>query len=270
MSGEHRDVARRYGEALRDALAEEGDEGALSAAYDVGRDAVAQGLSVLDLATIHNEALVDELRAGSGRPADRTAQAAGDFFLESLSAYEMLARVLRQSSEAARLEQRHAVLLRQLSGFLGDASLAIDANASLQEVLQLVVEHALEVVDADACTAHLAPNDREPEVREAQALARSDAPHPAVREQLTDLYSELCPGGGPARLDAAAVAERVPGAQAAWLAAPLTALDGRVIGLLQLFSLGHGRAFSTVDEAVLVQLAQMASATFERMDLYRR
>jgi GAF domain-containing protein len=50
----------------------------------------------------------------------------------------------------------------------------------------------------------------------------------------------------------------------------VTALDGRVIGLLQLFSFGAARPFSAVDEAVVVQLAQMASATFERMDLYRR
>jgi GAF domain-containing protein len=72
------------------------------------------------------------------------------------------------------------------------------------------------------------------------------------------------------RLDAAAVAERVAGAEVAWLAAPFTALDGRVTGLLALFSVGADRAFSALDEAVLVQLAQMASATFERMDLYRR
>jgi hypothetical protein len=270
VSRERGDVARRYGEALRGALAAGGDEGALSAAYDVGRDAVRQGLSVLDLATIHNEALVDALREAPDRAADTTVRAAGDFFLESLSAYEMLARVMRRSSELARLEQRHAVLLRQLSGFLADASLAIDANASLQEVLQLVAEHALEVVDADACSARLGPSDGDRGVREAQALASTAAPDPRVREQLTALYPELRPGGGAARLDAAAVAARVPGGGVAWLAAPFTALDGRVIGLLELFSLGVDRSFSTVDEAVLVQLAQMASATFERMDLYRR
>ena len=269
MSGERGDVARRYGDALRNALTAGGDEGALSAAYDVGRDAVRQGLSVLDLAAIHNEALIDELRATPGRTADETAAAAGDFFLESLSAYEMLARVLRQSSEVRQLEQRHAALLRQLSGFLADASLAIDASASLQEVLQLVAEHALEVVEADACTARLGRSGDDDEAREAQALASAGAPDPGIGDRLTQLYAELALEGRPVRLDAAAVAERVPGAEVAWLAAPFTALDGRVIGVLQLFSLGSERPFSALDEAVLVQLAQMASATFERMDLYR-
>jgi GAF domain-containing protein len=270
VSGGRGDVGRRYAEALHRALTGGGDEGALAAAYELGRDAVGQGLSVLDLAALHNDALVHELRGAPEHAADRTATAAGDFFLESLSAYELLARVLRQSNEVRRLEQRHAVLLRQLSGFLADASLAVDANASLQEVLQLVAEHALDVVDADACTARLGPSGDDDAVREAQALTGSGAPDAGVRRRLTELYSQLGVEGGPVRLDAAAVADRVPGAQAAWVAAPFTALDGRVIGLLQLFSLGSDRPFSAVDEAVLVQLAQMASATFERMDLYRR
>jgi hypothetical protein len=264
------DLSRRYAEALGAALAAGGGEGGLSAAYDVGRDAVRRGLGVLDLATAHSEALVEQLRATSERAPDDTARAAGDFFLESLSAYEMLARVLRKSSEVARLEQRHALLLRRLSGFLADASLAVDANASLQEVLLLVAEHTLEVVEADACTARLVPGGAGAGVREAQALAGPDAPDADARERLTALYPELRPGGGAVRLDAAEVADRVGGAPMAWLAAPFTALDGRVTGLLQLFSLDGDRAFSTVEEAVLVQLAQMASATFERMDLYRR
>jgi GAF domain-containing protein len=269
VSGERDDVARRYAAALRTALVAQGDERALSAAYDVGRDAVRRGLSVLDLATLHNEAVVDELRAAAGDAPAGTARAAGDFFLESLSAYEMLARVLRESSEVARLEQRHALLLRRLSGFLGDASLAVDANASLQEVLQLVAEHALEVVDADACSARLAASEGD-DAREAQALTTSTAPDPRVRDELAALYPVLRPDGRPVRLGAAAVAERVARADVAWLAAPLTALDGRVTGLLQLFSGSREREFTTVDEAVVVQLAQMASATFERMDLYRR
>jgi len=270
VSEQRTDAARRYAAALHEALADRGDEGALSAAYDIGRDAVRQGLSVLDLAMIHTEALAGELAATPERAAERTARAAGDFFLESLSAFEMLARVMRQSSEVARLEQRHAVLLRQLSGFLADASLAVDANASLQEVLQLVAEHTLEVVEADACTARLAATGDAGAVREGHAVTSAAGPDAGVRERLTELYAELRPDGGPVHLDAAAVAERVPGAELAWLAAPLTALDGRVVGLIQLFSLSGDRSFSTVDEAVTVQLAQMASATFERMDLYRR
>ena len=75
--------------------------------------------------------------------------------------------------------------------------------------------------------------------------------------------------GGPIRLRPEEVAQRVPDARFAWLAAPFTALDGRPVGALELYGVGEAE-FSEVDEAVVVQLAQMASATFERMEPYRR
>jgi GAF domain-containing protein len=53
-----------------------------------------------------------------------------------------------------------------------------------------------------------------------------------------------------------------------WLAASLARLDGEVLGLVQLFDKEDGD-FSELDEAVLVQLAQMSSAAVERARLYR-
>jgi GAF domain-containing protein len=53
------------------------------------------------------------------------------------------------------------------------------------------------------------------------------------------------------------------------LAAPLTALDGRSIGSLELAYKRDGD-FSGVDEAVLANLAQMVSAAVERTRLYQR
>ena len=52
-----------------------------------------------------------------------------------------------------------------------------------------------------------------------------------------------------------------------WLAASLTALDGSDLGAIQLFDKQDG-AFTGDDEAVLVHLAQMASAAIERTRLY--
>jgi hypothetical protein len=80
----------------------------------------------------------------------------------------------------------------------------------------------------------------------------------------------LRPGGGPVRLDAAAVAENVPGADTAWLAAPFTALDGRLTGLSRCSGSAAIVRSRRWTRAVIVQLAQTATATFERMDLYRR
>jgi GAF domain-containing protein len=259
---------RRYAEALHEAVGDPGEH-SLSAAYELGRDAVRSGLSVLDLAAAHNEGVAAELGATpDALTAKRTAQAAGAFFLESLSAYEMLQRVLREGQERAMLEQRQTTLLRRLSDFLGDASLAIDANASVHEVLQLVAEHALDFVDAAACRASLGPTGSG--ASELEAVATSDPaglPDSTTIGILADLGGT--PGPSPIRLTADEVAEHVPGAGFAWLAATLTALDGRRIGALHLYG-GPETAFSEVDEAVVAQLAHLASATFERMELYRR
>ena len=269
MSAEADDLGRRYAAALHQAAGEPGER-SLSAAYELGRDAVRSGLSVLDLAAIHNDAVAAEVRAAPDTPAaERTTDAAGAFFLESLSAYEMLQRVLRETRERARLEQRQTALLRRLSGFLGDASLAADANASVHEVLQLVAEHALDFVDAAACRACLGPTDSDPSVLEAVAsTGTAELPDAATLQRLAELHDELGPTG-PIRLTPGEVVQRVPGGEVAWLAAPLTALDGRQVGFVHLFGVGDA-SFSDVDEAVVAQLAHMASATFERMQLYRR
>jgi GAF domain-containing protein len=52
-----------------------------------------------------------------------------------------------------------------------------------------------------------------------------------------------------------------------WLAASLSALDGRELGAIQLFD-KHGAGFTVDDEAALVHLAQMTSAAVERARLY--
>ena len=81
---------------------------------------------------------------------------AGDFFLESLSAYEMVQRGFSEARESASLERRHIEMSRRLSTFLADASLALDASNSLEEMLQLVAEQARELVGADCCVATVA------------------------------------------------------------------------------------------------------------------
>src|SRR3954469_16209410 len=109
-------LMRRYAAALHEAVADPGEQ-SLSAAYELGRDAVRSGLSVLDLAAAHNEGAAAELGAAPDpAAAQRAAQATGAFFLESLSAYEMLQRVLREGQERAMLQQRQTTLLRRPGG----------------------------------------------------------------------------------------------------------------------------------------------------------
>jgi Phosphoserine phosphatase RsbU, N-terminal domain len=224
----------QYAAAFERYLRERG-EATLSAAYELGRAAVGQELGVLDLAAVHHDALVAVVaEAREHGDAVYVAGAAGDFFLESLSAYEMVQRVLRDARETALVERRQATILRQLSTFLGDASLALDSADSLDEMLQLVAEHARELIGAEWCTARLLP-------------VGDDAP------RLTAIASDSGAAGP---------------ADAKGIAAPLTALDGHELGVIQLFDKQDGD-FSDLDEAVLVQLAQLASAAVERVQLYR-
>jgi Phosphoserine phosphatase RsbU, N-terminal domain/GAF domain len=250
-------------------------ETSLHVAYELGRDAVGRDLSVLDLAVAHQEALQSAL-AEASEPGDsqRVAHAAGDFFLEGLSTFEMVQRGFREAREAAWLERRQTELSRQLSSFLADASLALGAEESLQEMLRLVAELARELVDADCCVVTVTA---EGEPRAAEAASHSDEPHwPAFIRwlDLVETYRLLRARGGSLRLAGPELADLPHGRDAGgpqlrgWLAASLTTLDGGELGAIQLFDKQDG-AFTAEDEAALVHLAQMASAAVDRARLYR-
>lgn len=279
MTTNRTDFVQRYREVFATYL-QDRDEHALSRAYELGRSAVAQDRSVLDLATAHQELILDLLRS----PSDPTGQeesvrAAGEFFLETMSAFEVLQRALQDARETALVERRHATVLRHLSSFLADASLAFDASESLDELLQLVAEHARELTGAEQCAVRLALDDNTPTIH-AFAAPQHGAASPAQLDELAALYRALGPAAGSLRMTAPeldrhradhALSESGAGAwrPRGWLAAPLTALDGRQLGLIQAFD-KHGGEFSELDEATLMQLAQMASAAVERTQLYGR
>ena len=275
MNARIQDFVQRYREGF-DAYLQDRDERALSGAYQLGRSAVADELSVLDLAATHQEVLLDRLGSGRDSRADEdVVRAAGDFFLESVSAFEVVRRALQDARETARVERRHATILRNLSTFLADASLALGASDSLDEMLQLVAEHARELTGAERGIAHVT-------VDHDRAATISEPPDPALETQfneLSTLYQALGPPGGSLRLSSAELERHrahhalteLPEATwkpRGWLAAPLTALDGRELGLIQVFDKQEGD-FSELDEALLMQLAQMASAAVERAQLYR-
>ena len=236
--------------------------------------AVGEDLAVLDLAAVHHDVLATLLREQPSQDPVVLVTAAGDVFQESLSAFEMVRRGYREARDTVRLQRRQADMVRQLSSFLADASLALGAPDSLEEMLRLVAEEARELVGATCCVMSMQRSTSGDVVRAvtcegardlgwaslAEALeAEAPATGGAVLWQLDedDLRSH------PALGDAGGT--HVP---RGWRAAPLTALDGRKLGSIHIFDKGAG-AFSDVDEAVVVNLAQMASAAVERALLYR-
>jgi hypothetical protein len=265
-----------YASALGDYLREP-SERSLRVAYELGREAVSRRLSVLDLAVAHQEALLAALVGAQGSTeAQEVTRAAGDFFLESLSSFEMVQRGFGEAREAAMLERHRTELSRQLSSFLADASLALDASGSLEEMLRLVAEQARELVAAECCVATVAA-EGQPRIAEGASYSTDDRRWAAFVQwlDLVAIYSLIRLRGGSARIAGEQLAGLAPFRAAAgdrplrgWLAATLTALDGRELGAIQLFDKQDG-GFTDDDEAALVHLAQMASAAVERARLYQ-
>jgi len=71
-------------------------EAALSRGYELGRTAVTEGVSILELARIHHEVLLEVLRESPPEELAEVATAASEFFLEVLATVDMTQRGLRE------------------------------------------------------------------------------------------------------------------------------------------------------------------------------
>ncbi len=96
------ELVESYSSALQSYLAGV-EEPALSQAYELGRKAMRDGLGILDIATVHREALTGAmLRASIPEVGARVARRATEFFLESVSAFELVDRGFRQANVTLR------------------------------------------------------------------------------------------------------------------------------------------------------------------------
>jgi serine phosphatase RsbU (regulator of sigma subunit) len=148
------DLAAQYATAFSAYLADRGER-ELGAAYDLGREAVAARLSVLDLAEAHHAALRAAL--GDGSPPDTTVEAAANFLRESLSIFESVHRGYSEVREVARLEHEHVEQLRALA----DASVALNSSLTVEEILQITADAARSLISGTRATvAIFAPDPR--------------------------------------------------------------------------------------------------------------
>ena len=81
------------------------DEAALHLGYEIGRAAMAGGLSLLDLAQVHHRILIEVLRTAPDQDVDTLVAAASDFLLEVLAAYELARRSFLQGSTDESVDQ---------------------------------------------------------------------------------------------------------------------------------------------------------------------
>jgi Phosphoserine phosphatase RsbU, N-terminal domain len=68
------------------------EEAALSRGYELGRAAVTEGVSVLELARIHHEVLLEALGETPVEDVPQVATSASEFFLEVLATFDMAQR----------------------------------------------------------------------------------------------------------------------------------------------------------------------------------
>ena len=120
----------RYAEDYREALdlfLKGAGESALSSAYEIGRRAVAAGLGILDVVSLHEKAVAAILER---KPQDAMA---GSFLIESLSAFEISYRSVDEANAALRrLNELLEAEVGRIAHALHDQAGSILATATLE------------------------------------------------------------------------------------------------------------------------------------------
>ena len=223
--------ADRYRKAFLSYLAS-GDEADVTPAYELSREAVGGRLSLLELAEAHRAAVAEGVLPERDAERQRLlAERAAGFLRESLATFEIAHRGYREVQEVARLEHEHA---RQLQS-IAEVSVALNASLPVEDVLELVTAEARHVLGARYARATLEP------------LITPGA--------LTTAPLNAASGEPPSPADLAPVRLR----------AHLFGRRGLAIGELEVVDPEESRAS---DEAILVQLAQVASAAITNAQLY--
>jgi hypothetical protein len=120
----------------------EGGEWGRRAAYELGRRAIGEQLSVLDLARIHHGMLLDVLKTHrSSQELEHIAQAASEFLVEALAVFEMTQRGFTELLSTLRSDQDHA---RQLQAELEQQKALERATGVLMERHRLSATTAAE------------------------------------------------------------------------------------------------------------------------------
>jgi hypothetical protein len=106
MNGDAYERFRRdYAPVFLQYLSERGERGR-QAAYELGRRAIGEQLSVLDLARIHHGVLLEALKTHtSHQELEHTAEAASEFLVEVLAVFEMTQRGFAELLSTLRSDQ---------------------------------------------------------------------------------------------------------------------------------------------------------------------
>lgn len=207
-----------------------GNEADVTPAYELSREAVGGHLSLLELAEAHRRAVAEGvLPERDAQQRALLAERAADFLRESLATFEIAHRGYLEVQEVARLEHEHA---RQLQS-VAEVSVALNAALPVADVIDLVTAEARHVLGGRSARAHL------------------ELPGAQPRRTLTATSGDV-------------PSEEAQASQSV-LRASLTGRRGLVVGEIEVFGVEDADPGA---EAILVQLAQVASAAIGNAQIY--
>jgi hypothetical protein len=153
MTGDrHARFRRDYAPVFLQYLSQRGEPG-LRAAYEFGRRAMLEELSMLDLAQIHHAALFEVLKTlRAPEELELVSQGASEFLVEVLATFEMTQRGFAELQQASTAREEQA---RQLRDGLEQQLVTEQATGMIMERRNLAPHAALEWLRATAARQHL-------------------------------------------------------------------------------------------------------------------
>lgn len=202
-------------------------------------------------------------------PSDRQSRLVELYARQAANALDN-ARLYRGSLDTLAAEKKRTAVLQSLA----NASVHINSALALDSLLQVITDQARSIIGARQAFTTLLPKGAWRESITCASVAegqhRFDFP-----QESSEAFMLACSLNTPLRLAAGAKGAgplqamvKDDAMRHGWLAAPLLTRDGRNLGLIQLAQKLNGD-FSEDDEAILVQLSQMASVAIDNVRLYR-
>ncbi|MGE3498639.1 MAG: MEDS domain-containing protein [Candidatus Binatia bacterium] len=240
-----------YEEALSRAIA--GDRSLILCAYPVWASDAAL---VLDVARSHQTTVAKRL----GRWE----------VLESAELRAAKAEVRRLHGLEQARGERYRAQIRELA----EASVAMNALGSVDEVLRAAAARAGAIIGTEQALASLVWDGPGPQVLRSFTVSAEHAGFSDAADGVSTWTALVCRSNQPIRITAADAEARAAAGQAGgpagvrgWLAAPLISRAGRNLGAIEVAGKIEGD-FGATDEAMLVQLAHMASGAIENARLF--